>query len=88
MTDLTFKTKLVRPEGVRTWTFASISKELANRVHLRPRMRVRRTIGGALFSSSLMATVDGGVFVVVNKELRNKIGKGSGEVVQNTNINK
>ncbi|SRR5712691_9551438 len=84
MTDLTFKSKLVRPEGVGTWTFASISKELANRAQLRARMRIKGTIDGVPFRSSLMPAGDGNVFVVVNKELREKIGKGSGEVVDMT----
>jgi hypothetical protein len=84
MTDLTFETKLVRPEGVGTWTFASISKELANQAQLRARMRVKGTIDGSPFRSSLMPAGDGDVFIVVNKELRDKIGKGSGEVVEMT----
>ena len=84
MTDLTFKTKLMRPEEVGTWTFASISTELANRAQLRARMRIRGTIDGAHFRSSLMPAGDGDVFVAVNKELREKIGKGNGEVVEMT----
>jgi hypothetical protein len=51
---------------------------------LRARMRVKETIDGAPFRSSLMPAGDGDVFVVVNKELREKIGKGSGEVVEMT----
>jgi hypothetical protein len=84
MTDLTFKTKLMRPEEVGTWTFASISMELANRAQLRARMRIRGTIDGTHFRSSLMPARDGDVFVIVNKELREKIGKGHGEVVEMT----
>ncbi|MGC2669678.1 MAG: YdeI/OmpD-associated family protein [Candidatus Nitrosopolaris sp.] len=84
MTDLTFKTKLMRPEEVGTWTFASISMELANRAQLRARMRIRGTIDGTHFRSSLMPARDGDVFVIVNKELREKIGKGNGEVVEMT----
>ena len=47
-------------------------------------MRVKGTIDGAPFRSSLMPAGDGDVFVVVNKELREKIGKGNGEVVEMT----
>jgi len=84
MTDLTFKTKLMCPEEVGTWTFTSISTELANRVQLRARMRIRGTIDGTHLRSSLMPAGDGDVFIVVNKELREKIGKGNGEVVEMT----
>jgi hypothetical protein len=45
-------------------------------------MRIRGTIDGTHLRSSLMPTRDGDVFVVVNKELREKIGKGNGEVVE------
>jgi hypothetical protein len=65
MTDLTFKTKLMCPEEVGTWTFTSISTELANRVQLRARMRIRGTIDGTHLRSSLMPARDGDVFVVV-----------------------
>jgi len=70
MTELTFKSKLVRPQGVGTWTFAPITKELANRARLRARMRLKGMIEGEPFNSSLMPAGDGRVFIVVKKELR------------------
>jgi Bacteriocin-protection, YdeI or OmpD-Associated/Domain of unknown function (DUF1905) len=84
MTDLTFETKLVRPEGVGTWTFASISKELANQAQLRARMRVKGDDRRFPIQVVSKPAGDGDVFIVVNKELRDKIGKGSGEVVEMT----
>jgi hypothetical protein len=77
-----FQDKAHVPRGSRNWTFTSISTELANRVQLRARMRIRGTIDGTHLRSSLMPTRDGDVFVVVNKELREKIDKGNGEVVE------
>jgi len=68
MTELTFKSKLVRPEGVGTWTFAPITKELSNRARLRARMRVKGMIEDEPFSSSLMPAGDGRVFIVPTKQ--------------------
>lgn len=76
-----FKTRLVRPEGVGTWTFAPIPKELSAREGFRSHQRMKGLIDGAPFHSSLMPRGGGVFFVVVPQALREAIGKSSGDTV-------
>jgi Bacteriocin-protection, YdeI or OmpD-Associated/Domain of unknown function (DUF1905) len=76
-------TKLVRPEGVGTWTFAPIPVEVSDHVELKAKMRVRGSIDGVSFQSSIMAG-SGELFIVTPKELRDKIGKQAGDVIKMT----
>ena len=79
-----FKTRLVRPEGVGTWTFAPVPLDIPGRALLKARMRVKGEIDGVPYRSSLMPAGGGELFVVVPKPLREKIGKKSGDVVTMT----
>lgn len=81
MPPLAFTTRLVRPVGVGTWTFAPIPKELASRTGLRSHQRVKGSVDGAPFSSSLMPRGGGIFFLVVNAALREQIGKHEGDAV-------
>ena len=76
-----FKAKLVRPEGVGTWTFAPVPAKLAQETGVRAQLRVKGTIDGAAFRGTLLPTGRGNHFIVVNKELRDKIGRKAGDVV-------
>jgi bifunctional DNA-binding transcriptional regulator/antitoxin component of YhaV-PrlF toxin-antitoxin module len=82
--EMTFKTRLVRPEGVGTWTFAPVPMDIPDRSQLKARMRVKGEIDGVPYRSSLMPAGGGELFVVVPKPLRDKIGKKSGDVVTMT----
>jgi bifunctional DNA-binding transcriptional regulator/antitoxin component of YhaV-PrlF toxin-antitoxin module len=79
-----FKTKLVRPEGVGTWTFAPVPMNIPGRPQMKARMRVKGKIEGVPYKSSLMPAGGGELFVVVPKQLRDKIGKESGDLVEMT----
>ena len=81
---MVFKTRLVRPEGVGTWTFAPVPVDVSGRAQLKARMRVKGEINGVPYRSSLMPAGGGELFVVVPKQLRDKIGKESGDVVTMT----
>ena len=76
-----FTTKLVRPEGVGTWTFAPISANVSGPAGLKANMRVKGTIDGIPVKSSMMAG-NGELFIVIAKELRDKIGKQAGDIVK------
>ena len=76
-----FETKLVRPEGVGTWTFAPIPVEIAKETGIRARLRVKGTIDGLFFRGTLLPRGEGSHFIVVNKELRDRIEKCEGDVV-------
>jgi len=77
-----FRTRLVRPPGVGTWTFAMVPVSAARRLGLRARMRVVGTIDGAPFRSSLIPRGGGRVFVVVPTVLRERIRKDAGQSVE------
>jgi Bacteriocin-protection, YdeI or OmpD-Associated/Domain of unknown function (DUF1905) len=77
-----FRSRLVRPEGVGTWTFATVPAEISKKAGLRSHLRVKGTIDGTPFSSSLIPRGGGVLFIVVNSELRETIGKISGNEVE------
>jgi hypothetical protein len=81
--ESSFTTKLVRPEGVGTWTFAPTPANISNHAGLKARMRVRGTVDGVPLKSCLVAG-SGELFIVIAKKLRDKIGKQAGDVVKMT----
>jgi len=74
--------RLIRPDAVGAWTFAIVPKPVAIKAGFRARLRVKGTIDGVPFRSSLLPRGGGEVFVVVNSELRDRIHKSSGDTVQ------
>ena len=76
-----FTTNLVRPEGVGTWTFALIPAGISAQTDFKAKMRVKGSIDGVPLKSSLMAGT-GELFIVIAKELRDKLGKQEGDVVK------
>lgn len=78
-----FTTKLVRPEGVGTWTYAPIPADISDTAGWKAKMRVRGSIDRVPLRSSLMAGT-GELFIVIKKELRDKIGKQAGDTVKVT----
>jgi len=79
-----FETKLSRPPGVGTWTLALVPVEIAKETGMKARLRVRGTIDGVPYRCSLLPAGGGRHFVVVNKEIRDKIGKAAGAGVSVT----
>jgi hypothetical protein len=77
-----FRTRLVRPPGVGTWTFAMVLVEVARAEGFRHQGRVKGTIEGRPYRSSLMSRGGGKLFVVVNQEMREAIGKRPGDLVE------
>lgn len=77
-----FRSKLTRPPGPGTWTFAAIPATAIRAGGLRPRLRVVGTIDGAPIRSSLMPRGGGSLFVVVPRPVRARIGKHAGDAVE------
>ncbi|MCI4318124.1 MAG: YdeI/OmpD-associated family protein [Thermoplasmata archaeon] len=77
-----FTSKLKRPDVVGAWTFAPVPKNAAKRAGFRARLRVKGTIDGVPFRSSLIPRGGGELFVVVNSEVRDRIGKSDGAPVR------
>jgi hypothetical protein len=82
MTPSTFRSKLVRPEGVGTWTFAPVPKAISEKERLRSHQCVKGTVDGVVFGSSLMPRGKGLLFLVVNGSLREQIRKRAGDTVE------
>jgi len=77
-----FETSLVRPEGVGTWTFAPIPLDLVSETGIKARLRVKGRIDGVPFAGTLLPGGSGRHFVVVKKELRDRLGKSAGDRVR------
>jgi hypothetical protein len=77
-----FETTLVRPEGAGTWTFAPIPVDLAKQTGIKARLRVKGTIDAVPFKGTLLPDGSGKHFVVVKREVRDRIGKTAGDVVK------
>lgn len=72
-----FQATLTRPEGTGTWTYLDVSPSFG----VKGQIKVNGTINGEPFRSTLIPGGDGGHFLVVNKALREKIGKAAGDTV-------
>ena len=79
---VSFSSKLLRPDVPGAWTFAFVPKAAAVKAGFRARMRVKGTIDGTPFRSSLIPRGGGVLFVVVNHELRERIRKSAGDTVR------
>jgi hypothetical protein len=77
-----FTSKLLRPDVVGAWTFAPVPKNAAANAGFRARLRVKGTIDGVPFRSSLIPRGGGELFVVVNAEVRDRLGKSDGATVR------
>jgi hypothetical protein len=77
-----FETVLSRPPGVGTWTLALVPPAIAEETGIRARVRVKGTIDGVPFRCSLLPAGGGRHFVVVNREIRDRIGKVAGASVK------
>ena len=79
-----FSSTLVRPEGTGTWTYApipsSVTKALAT-AGRKGRIPVKAEVDGVALAGSLMPDGDGGHYLVVKKEARDKAGKNAGDKV-------
>ena len=75
-----FTARLERPEGIGTWTFAPIPPSFVRTAGLAVRDRVKGTVDGVPFRSTLLGRA-GGLFVVVPSPIRSAIGKSAGDRV-------
>jgi hypothetical protein len=82
MALLRFTAVLKRPEGVGTWTFAPVPREVSERLGVRGQVRVAGKVDGQAFRSTLLPDGAGGHFLVVKAEWRKAIGKEAGARVE------
>jgi hypothetical protein len=72
---------LVRPEGTGTWTYLVLPFDSSKEFATKSLVRVKGTVDGHPFRSTLLPTGGGGHFLVVKSEVRKAIVKEAGETV-------
>jgi hypothetical protein len=77
-----FSGVLYRPDGIGTWTYVSVPFDAETELGKRGQIRVRGTVNGAPFRSSLMPRGDGTHYLVVGAELRAEAAAGVGDSVE------
>lgn len=78
----TFDAKLVRPEGVGTWTFLSIPPEVSQTFNTKGQVKVKGEINGYPFRSTALPMGDGTHYLVVGKDIRDHIHAAQGNSVK------
>ncbi len=84
MTARDFEAVLVRPEGTGTWTYLIIPFDTSREFGAKSQVRVKGTVDGHPYRSTLLPTGDSGHFLVVKSEIRRAIVKEAGETVRVT----
>lgn len=84
MARKTFKATLERPPGTGTWTYLVVPFDVQKTFGAKGQLKVRGTINGVSFRSSLMPQGDGTHYLVVNKTIRDNIGASAGSTVRVT----
>jgi hypothetical protein len=79
-----FEAVLVRPEGTGTWTYLVVPFDTGKEFGTKSQVRVKGTVDGQPYRSTLLPTGDGGHFLVVKNEIRKAIVKEAGETVNVT----
>lgn len=72
MAGKAFSAKLVRMEGVGTWTYCDVPFDVEKAFGKGGQVKVKGTVNGISFKSTLLPNGDGNHFLVVPKPLRDK----------------
>jgi hypothetical protein len=59
MAEYSFESVLIRPEGVGTWTYLNIPRDISSTFGSKGQVKVRGTIGGCHFRSTALPMGDG-----------------------------
>lgn len=81
MMEIKFDAELRQPEGVGTWTYLDIPKEMMARFGKKGQVKVKGTVNGYFFRSSARPHGDGTHYLVINKTIREAIGAVQGNTV-------
>ncbi len=76
-----FNTKLVTYDASGAWTFLTVPFSVEKEYGTKAQVKVKGTIDGLPFRSTLLPLGDGKHNLVVKKEIRQKIGKEAGDTV-------
>ena len=84
MGETKFQAILERPEGVGTWTYLAIPFDAREKYGSRGQIKVKGTVNGQPFKSTLLPQGDGSHYLVVPRSIREKIGASQGAKVRVT----
>jgi hypothetical protein len=84
MAEYSFESVLIRPEGVGTWTYLNIPRDISSTFGSKGQVKVRGTIEGCHFRSTALPMGDGSHYLVVGKDIRDQIKKVVGDSVNVT----
>lgn len=79
-----FEAVLVSPEGTGTWTYLVLPLDTTKELGTASQLRVKGTVDGHPYRSTLLPTGRGGHFLVVKSDIRKAIVKEAGETVKVT----
>jgi Domain of unknown function (DUF1905)/Bacteriocin-protection, YdeI or OmpD-Associated len=82
MGTYTFEAVLIRPEGVGTWTYLNIPGEISAIFSSKGQVKVKGTINEYPFRSTALPRGDGTHYLVVGKEIRERIQSNQGDTVR------
>lgn len=82
MSDYSFEAILIRPEGIGTWTYLNIPKEVSETFGSRGQVKVKGMINGYTFQSTALPHGDGTHYLVVRKNIRDQIKATQGDTVK------
>ena len=81
MTEYTFESTLQKPDITGSWTYLVIPLNIEEIFGSKGQVKVRGTIDGYPYRSSAMPSGDGTHYMVVKKEIRDKIKATQGSIV-------
>lgn len=81
MSDYSFEAVLIKPEGVGTWTYLNIPREVSDTFGSKGQVKVKGTINGYAFQSTALPHGDGTHYLVVGKGIRDQVGAAHGDKV-------
>ncbi|MDF2960235.1 MAG: hypothetical protein K0S39_1970 [Paenibacillus sp.] len=82
MERLTFSTRLIRPDTAGSWTYLIVPIAVEDSFGSRSQVKVKGTVNGIAYRSSLMPNGDGTHYMVVNKTIRDAAGVQPGDTVE------
>jgi hypothetical protein len=82
MPSYSFEAVLIRPEGVGTWTYLNIPRDISAIFASRGQVRVKGTINGYSFRTTALPRGDGTHYLVVGKSIRDQILATQGDTVK------
>jgi hypothetical protein len=82
MERLTFSAQLIRPDSTGSWTYFIVPFSAEDSFGSRSQIKVKGTVNGIPFRSSLMPNGNGNHYMVVNKTIRDLAGAQAGDTVE------